>query len=130
MALAITVGLIMSVLLVAFLVFPACLPPSRQLNVGNFVQVRPGMTQNEVEVLLGGLPGFYGRNFGQSRMTEEGVILPPGVREMSWSDDNNRLEVFFGSDGKVWGSHKRAGFHVAPISFKEKLRQLMRRLGL
>ena len=125
MALAITVGLTMSVLLVAFLVFPAC-----QLNVGNFFQVRPGMTQNEVEVLLGGPPGFYGRNFGRSKMTEEGVILPPGVREMSWSDDNNRLEVFFGSDGKVWGSHKRAGFHVAPISFKEKLRQLMRRLGL
>jgi hypothetical protein len=58
------------------------------------------------------------------------IVPPPGSQEICWFDDDNRLEVFFGSDGKVWASHKRARFHVGPSTWKRRLRQLMHWLGL
>jgi hypothetical protein len=62
-------------------------------------------------------------------MTAEEIVAPPGSQEICWFDDDNRLEVFFGTDGKVWGTHKRA-FHVGPSSFQRRLRQFMHWLGL
>src|SRR5262245_4843878 len=53
-------GLALGVL--ASLVAIGLIPPRRVLNVEAFPLVQVGMTQDEVEALLGGPPGNYGRH--------------------------------------------------------------------
>jgi hypothetical protein len=57
------------------------------LNVDSFEKVIPGMTKSEVEELLGGPPGHYGKNKGSATMSAEG-----GYGTV-WADDHNIFEV-------------------------------------
>jgi hypothetical protein len=44
----------------------------------NHTAIRPGMTLQQVDDLLGGPPGDYGWfRFGSTMMTQEGVVAPP-----------------------------------------------------
>jgi hypothetical protein len=114
--------------LLAWRVFSA--GPGRQLNVDNFTLVKVGMTQDEVEVLLGGPPGDYGENKSDlAMMTLEGVIGPQGSVEKVWFDDHHRFELFFDDTGKVVGLHKRSGFS-RPKSNSNWLRRFLKYLGL
>jgi hypothetical protein len=89
--------------------------PRRRLAVENFAHVRMGMTLAEVEALLGGPPGNYGRfTDGMGFMTLEGYISPPGAVEQIWCDDANRYEIYFDADGRVVGHHRRAGYSQEP----------------
>ena len=84
----------------------------RQLNAEKFVLVKVGMTQGQVEELLGGPPGDYGRNRGgQCLSTLEGAFGRDGSVEKVWFDDNRRFEVWFDDADKVVYFHKRAHFH-------------------
>lgn len=80
-----------------------------KLNAENFDAIKTGMTQKQVERLLGGSPGHYGRYWGPSMMTLEGVLIE-GRKEV-WTDDDTMLEVFFDEDSKAVGKHKRSRFH-------------------
>ena len=80
----------------------------RKLNVQNFDRVKVGMTQKDVEHLLGGAPGHYGRRWGPGLMTLEGFFLH-GRRE-EWTNDDTMLEVIFDGEGIVIGKHRRAGY--------------------
>lgn len=81
----------------------------------NFPQVRLGMTQAEVETLLGGPPGNYGRHRnGLTMMTDEESIDPPGSLERVWCDDAHRFEIHFDAKGIVVGTHRRAGYWQSP----------------
>jgi hypothetical protein len=102
----------------------AALPESKPLNVGGFYDVRVGMAQSEVEGLLGGPPGNYGRYAGgPAWMTLEGSPAPPGSVEKVWCDDAHRFEVYFDREGRVVGFHKRAGYSQRPgPSWLERLR--------
>jgi hypothetical protein len=83
--------------------------PGRRLAHENYPLVRLGMSQAEVEELLGGPPGNYGRYAnGKSMMTLEGYIPPAGAAERVWCDDSNRLEIYFDAEGRVVGHHRRA----------------------
>ena len=97
---------------IALLVFRLVTRPERrQLNVNGFPQVRIGMTQAEVEKLLGGPPGNYGRYArGTGFMTMEGIVVPSGLTEKNWCDDGHRFEIWFDQEGRVAAFHKRAGY--------------------
>jgi hypothetical protein len=89
--------------------------PRPPLQTQNFGSVRAGLTQAEVERLLGGPPGNYGRYAnGRGMMTEEGYLAPPGSVEEIWCDDSNRFEIYFDAQGRVVGQHKRAGYRQEP----------------
>jgi hypothetical protein len=89
--------------------------PGRILASGNYPQVRLGMPQAEVERLLGGPPGNYGRYpGGRTDMTMEGYLSPSGAIERVWCDDSSRFEIYFDADGRVVGNHRRAGYSQEP----------------
>jgi hypothetical protein len=82
-----------------------------RLRAENYPQVRAGMPLGEVEALLGGPPGNYGRYAGgAAEMTLGRYPAPPGSTERIWCDDCNRLEVYFDAEGRVVGHHRRAGY--------------------
>ena len=87
----------------------------RKLHVATFQQIKLGMTQEQVESLLGGPPGDYGVNAGgKQRVSAEGYIAPPGSIEKVWFNDNNHLEIYFDSLNRVVGLYKRAGYRRSP----------------
>lgn len=104
--------------------------PRRQLAHENFKSIHKGMSQAEVEELLGGPPGNYGRYVsGGSLMTCEGYIYPPGSIEKIWCDDSNRFEIYFNTSGSVVGLHRRASYQQSPPeSFFAYLWRSIRRL--
>jgi hypothetical protein len=108
-------------------------PPRQQLQTQNFPSVRAGMTQAEVERLLGGPPGNYGRYAnGDGLMTLEGYIAPAGSVEKIWCDDAIRFEIYFDAQGRVVGQHKRASYQQTPREgpFADWWRMVRRQLGL
>jgi hypothetical protein len=103
--------------------------PGPRLLVENFPSIRNGMSQAEVETLLGGPPGYYGQYpGGTGRMTAEGVISPPGSVERIWHDDSNRFEIYFDSGGFVVTAHKRAGYGQGPP--EGIIRKIRRKIGI
>lgn len=88
--------------------------PGQRLRSENFSQLRVGLSQREVEDLLGGPPGNYGQDGGSAMMTLEGVLAPPGSVERIWSDDANRFEIYFDSRDRVVACHRRAGYQQSP----------------
>jgi hypothetical protein len=78
------------------------------LNVDSYEKVTPGMTKGEVEELLGGPPGHYGKNKGAVSMTVEGGY------GTAWTDDHNSLEFLFDENDILIGKHKRAGYRRFP----------------
>jgi len=101
----------------------------RTLNHDGFAKVRNGMTQAEVEELLGGPPGAYYPAYpgGGGGMSKEwgGCTLDepvePGI-EMLWNDDRNRYEVTFNDQGRVIRKWKRIHWSASahscrPVAF-------------
>jgi hypothetical protein len=90
-------------------------PADRPLNIGCFYRIKVGMSLSEVEGLLGGPPGNYGRYAAGTRlMSMEGSIRPPGSVEQVWCDDADRLEIYFDQQKQVVGYYKRAGYSQQP----------------
>ncbi len=89
-------------------------------------RIRVGMTQAEVEELLGGPPGNYGGfvwyvlQLG-GWMSMEGYMRPPDSVERIWNDDDSRLEIYFNAEGRVTGHHERAKYQQAPDGFLKDL---------
>jgi hypothetical protein len=101
----------LAVVLVSLLLFALVPPPAGRLHVGIFSRVRKGMSQGEVEALLGGSPGNYGTPLAVAGfMTAEGYRRPPGSIEKVWCDDRNHLEIAFDDSGYVVGFHQRAAY--------------------
>lgn len=88
----------------------------RRLLVENYSQIRIGQHQRDVEVLLGGPPGDFGRygRWGTTMMTMEGYWGPEGSVKQIWCDDSNRFEIYFDGQGRVVDHHKRAGYDQSP----------------
>lgn len=85
---------------------------SRELNVKNFSLIESGMTQAQVESLLGGPPGRYGNSTGQGSMTMEGHFFPSQQKTTvkKWNDKTHWFEVYFDSDGRVVKAYKRFSY--------------------
>jgi hypothetical protein len=101
------VGVGMVALLIALL--------HRRFQPENQTAIRPGMTLQQVEDLLGGPPGDYGWFwFGSSMMTMEGAVVPPGSTEMVWFNDDQRIKVHFDNQSRVVAVHRRARWERRP----------------
>ena len=105
--------------------------PQRTLNVDSFPLIRAGMLQSEVEELLGGPPGNYGRYArGTSEMTCEDYLAPAGSTEKLWCDDGHRFEIYFDGAGRVVGIHRRAGYSQGPPIARNWFERVLIWLGL
>lgn len=89
----------------------------RDLRVENFAEVDPGMRLAQVEDLLGGPAGNYGRfSDAGATMTREGFFCPPGSRDFEpprglvWTTDDRRFEICFDENMQVVVTHERAGY--------------------
>jgi hypothetical protein len=101
-------------------------PAPRTLNVEGFHQLQRGMTQDEVEALLGGPPGDYGQYpSGGFDMTAEGFVCPSGSVEKLWYDDDHRFEIFFGDEGKLAGVFQRGSHRWPGNSRWQEFRRLL-----
>jgi hypothetical protein len=88
-----------------------------RLRPENFPDIEIGMSQSQVESLLGGPPGNYGTVYllgGGAFTSLESPILPPGARREIWSDDETQLEVYFDANGRVCFHFRRAHFSRVP----------------
>jgi hypothetical protein len=74
---------------------------SRRLATENFPLVRIGMIQDEVEELLGGPPGYYGKPRRDMTLSLIVGSRCGGVTHL-WEDDSNRIAVDFDVNGRVF----------------------------
>jgi hypothetical protein len=110
------IALVISGVLLALVAWePYSTDPPAELNANNFTLVKVGMTQDEVEKLLGGPPGDYGRNKReQGFMTVEMFTGPQGSVEKVWFDDNNRFELFSTTRAKLSASTRERFLGQSP----------------
>jgi hypothetical protein len=110
-----------ALVLIAFLVIvvialPYAIWHPRRLNHAGFQSIENGMTQAEVEQLLGGPPGVYYPTYlgaGQT-MSDEGYDVPDAT-EMLWYDDKARYEVWFDDQWRVVGKHQRSSWTATAL---------------
>lgn len=100
------------------------------LHTENFNKITPGMLLSDVEALLGGPSGNYGRpwptTFGQS---DEGIVVPSATKVRYWVNDSCKLEIYFTSGNTVSFTHKRASyFQSGEMTFAEKVKYIFSRL--
>jgi hypothetical protein len=84
-----------------------------RLRHENFPDIEIGMSQSQVEALVGGPPGNYGTVYlvDKGEFTSlEGLFVPSDARLEVWSDDEARFEVYFDARGRVCLCHRRASF--------------------
>jgi hypothetical protein len=101
-ALAALIAVGLGVAGVAFWVWPD--QTDGGISRGGFERIQDGMTQAEVEAILGGPPGDYSAAYvvyGGAMF----VIAPhghgPACREELWKEDGVAVVVYFGPDGTV-----------------------------
>ena len=97
-----------------------------RLDAAKLAMLRKGMTQADVERLLGGPPGCYGNpKNNEALMTLEGFFAPSGCVEKLWFDDFNQFELYFDASGQLAAWHKRASFSrgYRPPSWLQKVRE-------
>jgi hypothetical protein len=73
--------------------------PPPELSVENVARIREGMTELEVEGIVGARSGGYGIFWGPGHSLSEEWGKP--VRSRRWSDETGYLTVGFGADGRV-----------------------------
>ena|SRR5262245_39640812 len=79
------------------------LTPQHRITEANFQQISVGMTQSEVEAILGSPPGDYKTtNFPRPKMWQNPDLLPPGWRCETWYADPISVAVYFDRDGRVF----------------------------
>lgn len=85
------------------------------LSLAQFRKVEPGMTQTQVEALLGGPPGDYGfHQGGPVSETKLAWETPPGSRIETWWSDDLKLQVAFGPDGKAAAKRQQPSYLRTP----------------
>lgn len=74
--------------------------PRHGIVEGSAGRIRPGMSQKEVEAILGGPPGDYGPESVASESVCVVVPEPPN-REETWNAGYVAVSVLFDADGKA-----------------------------
>lgn len=100
---------------------------SNSINLENFAKIQPGMSESDVEAILGALAGDYSSGWVK--------ILPPAAEvvgcwsppvKKAWITDEGCIVVFFDESGKVVSAQ-----FWEPIVLEESLLEKVRRwLGL
>jgi hypothetical protein len=91
---------------------------SRLIDSEHFIRIERGMSQAEVEAILGGPPGDFRTaevfNFGATPSE------PVGRRE-TWSGNEGEIDVDFGEDGVIFSAFT-VTMPVTPLSLRERVR--------
>jgi hypothetical protein len=74
-------------------------PPKDSIDPETIRQIQPGMTEAEVQALLGIAAGFHSR--GRAVPDTAHWILPPGATTKQWLGERAGVYVCFGPDGRV-----------------------------
>jgi hypothetical protein len=97
------------------------LRPTSGLKAANFSRLEPGMTRPDVELLLGGPPGDYGRyvdgeiDFGDGSVHQTFSGPSAGdAKPQCWNDDGHYFYVFFDDRGQVVAGSKKSRFERSP----------------
>ena len=122
----ISVLFLSSVLLVALCIwlwFP-------RLRYENYSRIQKGMTQAQVENLLGGPPGNYGFNQIEPNLAPFArssyfPVLPS--KSKTWFNDQIQLIIYFDTNGRV--SHQQQQTFNRQLSTEKIVGQLSYRLG-
>src|SRR4051794_12517958 len=90
----------LAVLLVVGLLVVSYWPtiPDSPINAANAAQIQPGMTRADVEAVLGGPPGVYGRNRVSYCFTGS---TPSASDSVIWFGDELAIVVQFDSEDRV-----------------------------
>ena len=101
-----------------------------RIHTENYLHIRRGMSQAEVEELLGGPPGNYGSS--SPRWTPPGPTPAPplGSVERVWRDDSNRIAIQFDIEGRVVGHYWQSRLKNAPTDVRIAGHRIRRWLGL
>ena len=95
-------------LCVRLFVFPQ---PWDVLDASQLKLLKRGMTQAEVEALLGGPPGCYGNPLMNSELMHcEGFVVNTPSTEVLWFDDLKQFELWFDNQQRLVAWHRRSGF--------------------
>jgi hypothetical protein len=97
----------------------------RLIDEAHFDRIKHGMSQAEVEAILGGPPGDF---------TTGAVIHDPGIAVLSgplvrveaWTGNEGQILVCFDQQGAVWISSYQTG--TTPPSLADRVRTRLRRL--
>jgi hypothetical protein len=100
-------------------------PAPHRINRAGFEQIREGLTQAEVEAILGVPPGDYS-TVDLRVAPADRYVFPPELRAQEWLSDDGCVGIGFGPDGTV------AAKHFTPVSVATahpRLNRSQRRLG-
>ena len=109
---------------VTALAFWLCSPPAHHINGASIDQIQPGMSESEVEKMLGGPAGDY--SGGRTVVGVLDISVSVGGSFKEWVAEEFAIGVSFDEHGKVVYA---TPLHVVPTgaSFFERLR---RQLGI
>ena len=112
--------------------FPINPFPVRRFHDDMLSRLKPGMTEAEVDGILGAPAGHYGNpEFNAGEYTQEGFRTEPGNSVREWSDDRFLLSVEFDAGKRLVNWHRRARAHryfEGPLS-AFAIHRFFRRLG-
>ncbi len=130
---AIIVALTVIVCATPVLIFLSLPSTPRQLpRPQAFSKIEEGMTQAEVEALVGCPPGYYGRyELGLSKMSCVFHVAPPGSVQKNWDDDAHLFMIWFDQDNRVVRIVEERGYErMPPQNLSEWLFCIRQRYGL
>lgn len=103
----------------------------RRLHYKNFALIREGMTKEEVETILGGPPGNYGDHprpiYNSLSVSRLKPTLPIN---RTWSDDYNRIDVYFDAEDRVVDTYVYEKYYQPPPKGQGFVPWLKQLLGL
>jgi hypothetical protein len=91
----------------------------------NYERIREGMSQADVEAVLGVPPGAYGRGgIAEIASSNSILVFDPSWRTECWAGDTISIQVSFDTDGRVaWKSY--SVILREQETFWERLRRLL-----
>ena len=102
----------------------ACLGlPGPRIDQGSFEKIQTGMTQQEVENLIGCSPGNYN---GRWRIFHDGGLEGSDDRYKEWVGQEMAILVWLDGDGKVSRKESLSLGMTRRDSFLDRLRRLLR----
>jgi hypothetical protein len=77
------------------------LRPAHRITPTIHQQIRAGMSQQEVEAILGVPPGDYSGESNRTTIWMDTSSFPPGWRCETWRSPSTAVAVWFDGDGRV-----------------------------
>jgi hypothetical protein len=96
-------------------------PPKHNINPETIGRIQPGMTEADVEALMGVPAG----GFSQDRAVQDSnfmMLPPPGMTPKDWLGEKTGVTVCFGQDGRVRFARSMVMFPVH-VPFLDRLRR-------